>query len=106
MGPYTVNQLELDAMLGGDLDPDDASLDFVHRTRNVGQRHAKGGMLSKQVRFRGHDDAAQMLLKPVSQRAELGVILRQSRCEESQEGPSWIHVDLTGTREGGDIGTV
>ena len=37
MNSYTVNQLELDAMLGGDLDPDDTSLDFADGTRNVGQ---------------------------------------------------------------------
>ena len=66
MDSYTVNQLKLDAPLGGDLDPDDASLDVVDRTRNVGQRHAQGGMLSKQMRFWSHADAAHMFLEPVS----------------------------------------
>lgn len=60
------------------------------------------------MRFWGHDDAVQMVLEPISERVEFGVILWESRCEESQERPSWIHVDLTGTREeeSGHIGTV
>jgi len=101
-----MNQLELDAVLGGDLDPNDASLDVADRTRDVGQRHTKGGVVSKQMRFRGQDDVAHVFLKLIAQRAKLGVILRESRCEESQKGPSRIHVDLTGAGEGGHIGTV
>lgn len=103
-----MNQLEFDAVLGGNLDPDDARLDVAERTRHVGQRHAEGGVFSKQVRFWGHNNAAHVFLELISQRAELGVVLRQSRREESQEGPSWVHVDLTWIRGGerGDIGTV
>ena len=105
---YMVNQLELDAMLGGDLNPDDAGLDLADRARNVGQGHAKGCMVSKEMSFRSHDDVADMALEVLHQRGKLGVVLWQSRREEGQEGPSWIHVDLTRGYKGGrgHIGTV
>ena len=90
-------------MFGGDLDPNDASLDLADRTRNVGQGHAKGCMVSKQMGFWGHDDVADMLLEAIHQRDKFRVVLWQSRSEESQEGPSWIHVDLTRIRYMGTI---
>ena len=34
---YTVNQLEFDTMFGGNLHPDNASLDLADRARNIGQ---------------------------------------------------------------------